>query len=217
MLGGAFTLTRANGADGAASKTLNAALALAHRPAGAPVAVVGKVELRADSVINAVAGQPGPAGGTVLSVSGNARSSRVIGSVALDWSPRERDGNRLVRRSEVSLFGAVRHNFDRYEGVDLSGTTLIGGIDARYGRGERFEVGARASLRTNLADGTSSFSVGPQIGFSPARDTLLTVGYNVKGYRDRDFSAARSTDRGLYANVRVKFDAGSFGFLGLGR
>lgn len=217
MLGGAFTLTRANGADGAASKTLNAALALAHRPAGAPVAVVGKVELRADSVINAVAGQPGPAGGTVLSVSGNARSSRVIGSVALDWSPRERDRNRLVRRSEVSLFGAVRHNFDRYEGVDLSGTTLIGGIDARYGLGERFEVGARASLRTNLADGTSSFSVGPQIGFSPAKDTLLTVGYNVKGYRDRDFSAARSTDRGLYANVRVKFDAGSFGFLGLGR
>lgn len=217
MLGGTFTLTRAAGAGGAASQTINAALAAAHRPAGAALAVLGKFELRSDSVVNAVAGQPGPLGGTALNVSGNARSSRVIGSVALDWAPLGRDGERLVQRSEVSLFAAVRRNFDRYEGIDLAGTTLIGGIDARYGLGKRFELGARASVRTSLADGAATFSIGPELGFSPAKGALLAIGYNVKGYRDRDFSAARSTEQGLYAAMRFKFDAGSFGFLGLER
>jgi hypothetical protein len=46
---------------------------------------------------------------------------------------------------------------------------------------------------------------------------LLTVGYNIKGFRDEDFSASRNTDKGVYASVRVKFDADTFGFLGLGR
>jgi len=43
------------------------------------------------------------------------------------------------------------------------------------------------------------------------------VGYNFAGFRDQDFSAARETDEGLYASIRIKFDADTFSFLGLGR
>jgi hypothetical protein len=52
---------------------------------------------------------------------------------------------------------------------------------------------------------------------APAEDALLTIGYNVSGFRDRDFREARNTDDGLLAAVRMKFDADSFSFLGLGR
>ncbi|HEX7930407.1 MAG TPA: hypothetical protein VF470_05830, partial [Sphingomicrobium sp.] len=65
-------------------------------------------------------------------------------------------------------------------------------------------------------DGATSFSFGPQIGVSPAKDVLLVIGYNLTGYRDRDFSAARNTDKGFFATVRMKFDTDSFDFLGLG-
>ena len=41
------------------------------------------------------------------------------------------------------------------------------------------------------------------------------VGYNIAGFRDPDFSAARTTDKGFFATIRMKFDAGTFGFLGL--
>ena len=51
----------------------------------------------------------------------------------------------------------------------------------------------------------------------PTPDLLLSVGYNLTGFRDRDYSAARSTERGFYANVRMKLDADSFSFLGLNR
>ncbi|MEP5760266.1 MAG: hypothetical protein ABJ327_13350, partial [Litoreibacter sp.] len=63
----------------------------------------------------------------------------------------------------------------------------------------------------------TSFSYGPQVGFVPADGMLLTLGYNVEGFRDRDFGEARSTDKGVYAAVRIKFDADTFSFLGLGR
>jgi len=46
---------------------------------------------------------------------------------------------------------------------------------------------------------------------------LLTVGYNVSGFRDDDFSAARNTDKGVFAALKVKFDGDAFGFLGLRR
>ena len=37
------------------------------------------------------------------------------------------------------------------------------------------------------------------------------------GFRDRDFSAARSTDKGVFATLRMKVDADTFSFLGLNR
>ena len=45
----------------------------------------------------------------------------------------------------------------------------------------------------------------------------MTLGYNFKGFRDRDFSAARSTDEGLFAAMKIKLDTNSLAFLGLGR
>jgi hypothetical protein len=110
----------------------------------------------------------------------------------------------------------VRHNFEDYQGFDLKGTSLFGGLDARVGIGERFEIGGRANIRANIDEGTISYSIGPEIGFSPADNMVLTVGYNLKGFHDRDFSDAQSTDQGVFASLRMKFDAKSLDFLGLG-
>ena len=83
--------------------------------------------------------------------------------------------------------------------------------------GEHLEVGASATVRANVSDHATAFAVGPQLGISPTDDALITIGYNFSGFRDRDFAAARSTDRGFYATIKLKFDAHSFAFLGLGR
>ena len=72
-------------------------------------------------------------------------------------------------------------------------------------------------MRTNLTDNVTSFAYGPTIGVVPVAGMLVTVGYNVEGFRDGDFGAARSTSKGVFAAVRMKFDADSFSFLGLGR
>lgn len=215
VVGGGITWSRATAAQGASTEVVDAALSLAWRPARSDWAMLGKLEYRSDAVTGAVAGEAGAAGNSSLLVDGDARSSRLVLSTAANWSPRADD--HASRRTELGLFGAVRHSFDEVDGYDVAGTSVLGGLDLRIGIGANVELGGRATVRANLTDGTTSFAVGPELGVSPAENTVVTVGYNVTGFRDRDFSASRSTDRGIFATVRVKFDADSFGFLGLGR
>lgn len=218
VVGGGLTWTRAKAPGGASSEVMDASLAIAHRPAGSAFAFLGKLEYRSDAVRNAVKGETGPAGRSALLVDGDARSRRLIASFSGNVSPSGRDDSgEMTQRDEFGLFLAARYNFDRFEGFDLTGFSVLAGLDARIGLGDRFEIGAVATVRTTPGEGQTSFAIGPQVGFTPAKDVLLTVGYNVTGFRDRDFSAARSTDKGAFASIRAKFDADTFGFLGLRR
>ena len=220
-VGSGASWTRASGANSATTEVKHVALAAAFRPAGSDFAALGKLEYRGDKVTEAVLGQLAPVGQTALTVYGDARSDRLVASLSSNWRPEGRDGGeddgQQVRRTEIGVFVGARYNLDRLEQQDVTSTALLGGVDARFGIGERIEIGGSATVRANLTDDTTSFAVGPQIGISPARNTLLTLGYNIKGFRDPDFSAARHTDKGVYASVRVKLDSDSFSFLGLGR
>lgn len=212
MFGGTVTWTNARKVGGASSTSFNSALAFAYRPIGSTINVLGKVELRSDMVSNASKGEQ--LTGSQLLVEGDAKTTRVIGSMAMNWSPYSEEDGSFYQRSELGLFGAVRYNFDTIEGMNLAGATVISGVDARLGLGQHFEIGGRASVRASFADGTTSYSTGPEVGVSPTRDMLLTFGYNVTGYHDQDFAAAQYTNAGPYAGIRLKFDANSFPMFG---
>ena len=215
VAGSGISWTHADGKNGAQSEIVEATVSAAYRPGGSPFAALGKLEFRSDRMTGAVAGEDTPIGRTALTVTGQAKSQRLVASLSTNWSPRSNVNGKLVRRTELGLFLGARYNLDRVNDFDLSGTTVLGGLDARIGLSERVEVGGSATVRKNLENGTTSFALGPQVSFAPAKNTLMTFGYNVSGFRDRDFAAARSTDRGIYATVRLKFDADTFGFLGL--
>lgn len=209
MAGAGFTMTRAVDENGQQSRIFDAALSLAHRPANSAFALLSKLELRSDEVEAATGTASGSR--TALLTGTDAKSTRMMASASLNWSPRSEN----AQRSELGLFGAVRHTFDAYEGYDLAGTSLIGGVDARFGIGESVEIGAVATVRHDLSSDTTSFAFGPQIGVSPVKDTMITIGYNISGYRDPDFIAARQTTKGLFVALRMKFDSDSLAFLGL--
>lgn len=214
VIGGVGTWTNAEETTGATSEIANVALSLAHRPANDPLAFLAKIELRSDIVRDGVAGSSSD---TALVVDGDARQRRIVGSLSADWAPLGRDDDALVQRTEIGFFAAARHNLDRYEGIDIEGTTLMGGLDLRFGLGERFELGGTATVRQGLSDGTSSFAFGPQLGVAPANNVFVVFGYNITGFRDRDFAAARSTAKGASVQIRMKFDSNSLAFLGAGR
>jgi uncharacterized repeat protein (TIGR01451 family) len=216
-IGAAFSWTRATTPGGSSSKVINGALSAAYRPDNSALSALAKLEYRSDAVSGARAGETGPAGRTALTIDGSGTSRRLIGSVSTNWSPLGQASAARAQRSEVGLFVAVRHNFDRVEGFDLAGTNLIGGVDLRIGIGPRIELGGQATVRHSPADRTTSYAIGPQIGITPADNVLLTVGYNLSGFRDQDFAASRDTNRGLFAAVRMKFDADLLRSLGLRR
>ncbi|MFU7528124.1 hypothetical protein [Qipengyuania sp. ASV99] len=222
IVGSGATWTRATDEGGAATEIFDASIAFAHRPDHSEIAMLGKLEYRSDRVTGGIAGQAGAAGRTALIVDGDATSRRLVASWSTNWSPRGWDVDdsgikHQTRRDEYSLFVGGRYNFDEFEGTEFSGTTVLVGADARIGISEQFEIGASATVRANLDDDVTSFAYGPTIGFVPAEGMLLTLGYNIDGFRDGDFSAARNTDKGVFAAVRFKFDTDTFDFLGLGR
>ncbi|MDP5102559.1 MAG: hypothetical protein NWP98_01375 [Erythrobacter sp.] len=220
LVGSGGTWTRAEASNGAVSEIIDASIAFAHRPDASPLAMLGRLEFRSDRVTGAVAGEAGGAGGagrTALVVDGDAQSRRLVASLSTNLSPRGQEDGSEVRRDEFTLFLGARHNFDQFEGTEFSGTNVLAGVDARIGIGERFEIGASATVRSNLNDNVTNFAYGPTIGVVPAKGMLVTLGYNVEGFRDGDFGAARNTNEGVFAAVRLSFDADSFSFLGLGR
>lgn len=213
VVGSGANWTRAIAASGS-TEILDAAVSMAYRPDSSALAFLARLEFRSDRVEGAASGETGPAGRTALTVTGDARAARLVASVSANWSPPDEAG---VRRTEFGLFLGARYSLDRFDGLDLGSTTLLGGLDARVGIGPGIDLGGSASVRANLEEGTAGFAIGPQVGFSPARDVLVTIGYNLAGFHDPDFSAARHTDSGLFAAIRAKFDSDSFAFLGLGR
>ncbi|MCX9147436.1 hypothetical protein [Erythrobacter sp. WG] len=218
LVGSGATWTRATSAGGATTEIMDASLAFAHRPDASPLAMLGRLEFRSDRVTGAVAGEAEGAGRTALIVDGNASSRRLVASLSANFSPRGADDDGAeVRRHELALFVGGRYSLDRFEGEDFEASSVLVGADGRIGIGERFELGASATVRANVTDGETRFAYGPTLGVVAAKGVLLTVGYNIEGFRDRDFGAARNTDKGVFAAVRVKIDADTFGFLGLGR
>lgn len=55
---------------------------------------------------------------------------------------------------------------------------------------------------------THAGSYGASVGFSPVRNLWLGVGYNLAGFRDRDFTSANATAKGWYLYLRIKADQG---------
>ena len=214
--GGSFSFFRAQQAGGPKTEAAALALSWAHRPSNSRFSILNKLELRSDKIFGAIAGQPGPIGGAPLTVQGNAKSQRVINSLAINWSPSERSEGEFINRSEVSIFWGSRYSFDRIEADELKGWSNIIGADIRFDLSKSIDLGVSGSVRQNPGGKAYAYSGGPTVSLSPAKNTYITVGYNVVGFYDRDFEASRYTRKGPFVTLRLKFDQDSFGALGLG-
>ena len=89
--------------------------------------------------------------------------------------------------------------------------------DFRFDLNNMIEVGAAGSIRHGVRGSSFAFSAGPSVGIRPFDNGWLSVGWNVVGFHDRDFSEDRYTRSGPYVTMRVKFDQLSLAGLGLGR
>jgi uncharacterized repeat protein (TIGR01451 family) len=211
------TLSWFHAAQMAGPTTESAALAMswANRPNDSRFAWLEKLELRSDKVTNAVAGQS-DAIGSVLLVTGDAVSKRIINSLSVNWSPTSKSEGRYLGRSEVSLFWGSRYVADRYDSDDLTGWSNVVGADIKFDLSDKVDLGVSGTVRESAGGAAISYSGGPAIGVSPFQNGYISVGYNVLGYSDRDYEDARYTRSGPYVTLRFKFDQNTLSGLGLG-
>ncbi|SEM76967.1 conserved repeat domain-containing protein [Sphingomonas gellani] len=205
-LASAVRAFRVRDALGATSSTATADLALALRPLGSRWSVLERFQLRGDAIT--AAGSSGNPLALPLLADGVARTMRAVNMMAVNYSINAAGEGRGF---EASLFHGAKYVRGRYADETVEGLIDVIGVEVRQDLHPRVAVGVQASVRHSWSSNTLLVSAGPSVGVSPATNMWLTLGYNVSGYRDRDFDGDRWSRRGAYLTMRMKFDQSLLG------
>ncbi len=169
----------------------------------------------------------------------SGKSTRIDGRFGTAWRPKNNDGLVFLNRFDVNLNNSatgnnvtklinnftanamlterlqlaghygVKYVKNKYEGTTYSGFTHLVGAETRFDITERIDVGLHGSVIYGQGSDSFSYAYGPSIGISPVKNVWMSVGYNVNGYKDQDFSAAEYSQKGMYLKFRFKFDQNS--------
>lgn len=194
---------------GELASSFAADLALALRPLDSRWSVLERLELRrerADAGFDDsnVLGVPAYGGGFQATL-------RVINNLAVNYrTGAEGDGHGF----EATVYYGSKWVRGSFGADDYTGYVDVIGFDLRKDIGPRFDVGVQGSMQHAWKRDVKSFSFGPSVGFSPGGNVWISAGYNVAGYRDRDFEDDRYSRAGPYLTMRLKFDQLSLGRAG---
>ena len=191
---------------GAVATYATADVALAFRPLDSRWSVLERLELRHESADAGFSdsnslGVPAYGGGDQV-------TSRIINNLAVNY----RTGPEgLGHGTEATLYYGAKYVAGRFADDTYDGYIDVTGFELRQDVGTRFDIGVSGSVQHAWSRGAWSWSGGPSIGVSPAKNTWISAGYNVSGYRDRDFEDDRYTRQGPYVTMRLKFDQTTLG------
>ncbi len=212
----AFSQSNAGGGTGILA---NAQLSFAYRPLGGEWSMLDKLEFRLDE-LRSGSGEP-IIGQATLATNGDARSARIVNNFVLNYASdawRATDGGDgqgnvfdLYQRSQLSLYYGSKFVLDTYDGEDYAGYTDLLGAEFRFDLGPRIDIGLRASVLHSWRQNTFAWAFGPSVGFTPFTNAWVSVGYNIRGFNDRDFESSHYTAEGAYVVFRMKFDQHSLG------
>ena len=79
-----------------------------------------------------------------------------------------------------------------------------------YDLTKRLDLGLNASALVSGDGRSAQYAVGPEIGFTLTDNLRAGLGYNFRGFDDRDLTQEQYTSRGFYLALRLKFDEGLF-------
>jgi len=113
---------------------------------------------------------------------------------------------RFGANSQLSLQYAFKYVRSEFDGDGYSGYTDLTGIDWRRGLSRRWDIGINTSIYHSWQSATVDYGIGMDVGFNLMDNMWLSLGYNVRGFTDDDFAAARYTAQGPFVRFSVKAD-----------
>ncbi len=112
----------------------------------------------------------------------------------------------ITDRLQATANYGVKHVRAEIAGQKLKSWNHLLGGEARFDVTERIDIGLRGSFLKSSGTKSMQYSYGPSVGISPAKNIWLSAGYNVQGFKDDDFEAAEYSRKGVYLQMRIKFD-----------
>ena len=108
--------------------------------------------------------------------------------------------------NQLSINYGVKYVIDHFDGDEYNGMTHLLGTEYRHDFTKVIDLGLHAHTLYSANSNNYQYSTGLSVGFQLARNVWLSLGYNLDGFDDRDFSAAGYTAQGPYLQFRMKFD-----------
>lgn len=110
---------------------------------------------------------------------------------------------------QLSLQYGAKYVLETCNGAKVSGYTDLVGVEGRYDVTKKWDIGVAATVLHTWATGQLSDAAGVSVGYNLMENAWLSLGYNLTGFYDKDFSAANYTAQGPYVRFRFKFDQNS--------
>ncbi|MDH4164283.1 MAG: OmpA family protein [Nitrospirota bacterium] len=109
-------------------------------------------------------------------------------------------------RTQASLLYGSKYVKEKIDENDYRGYTDLLGLEGRYDITKQWDIGLRGLRLHSWAIGQTSYGAGASVGFNAAKNLWVSLGYNITGFTDRDFSNADFTTQGPFIKLRMKFD-----------
>jgi len=113
---------------------------------------------------------------------------------------------RISERSQLSLQYAFKYVRGTFDDLTVSGYTDLIGADYRHGFHPRWDAGIHTSIYTSHRSSTTDYGLGLDVAFNLRANLWVTLGYNLSGFHDSDFSEARYTAQGPFLRLTIKAD-----------
>ncbi|HEY6010128.1 MAG TPA: OmpA family protein, partial [Nitrospirota bacterium] len=96
-------------------------------------------------------------------------------------------------RAQLSFQYAAKFVKETIEQNDYRGYTDLAGLEGRYDLSTNWDIGLRGLMLHSWSIDQTSYGAGASVGFSAVKNVWISLGYNISGFTDRDFSKADFT------------------------
>lgn len=138
---------------------------------------------------------------------------------ALNDSLGKQHGRRLVNNThlnntfgyqhQLSMQYGARYVLDTIDNQRFKGFTDLIAAEYRFDLTPQWDIGGRMSTLASYNSKVRYTSFGIMAGYSPIKNVWISLGYNFKGFYDKDFDGAESRVKGFVLDFRIKFDQNS--------
>lgn len=113
---------------------------------------------------------------------------------------------RISARTQLSLQYAFKYVKSMFDAQEFSGYTDLVGVDFRRGFKTSWDWGTHLGAYHSYESEVVDYGFGLDVGFNVRDNLWVTIGYNIAGFHDSDFTSARYTARGPYLQISMKAD-----------
>jgi uncharacterized repeat protein (TIGR01451 family) len=128
-------------------------------------------------------------------------SWRLVDNLMINYNPQ--------KDLQISMHYGAKYVQEQIDSSDYTGYTDIIGIEGRYDINKDWDIGLDSSILHSWNSSQFDYSDGISVGYNLMQNVWVSLGYNLTGFKDRDFSMSDYTAQGPFIRFRIKFDQNS--------